>query len=103
MSVCAMHLSPVLILRELKAGNYAKARRFGLMDCVECGCCAFICPANVRIVQRIRLGKGVVRQQMADAKIRAEPEPGFHHLKMDTKRPENGFRLFQTSSKQYSS
>ena len=32
-----------------------------------------------------------------------EPEPGFHHLKMDTKRPENGFRLFQTSSKQYSS
>ena len=74
MSVCAMHLSPVLILRELKAGNYAKARRFGLMDCVECGCCAFICPANVRIVQRIRLGKGVVRQQMADAKIRAELE-----------------------------
>ena len=73
-SVCAMHLSPVLILRELKAGNYAKARRFGLMDCVECGCCAFICPANVRIVQRIRLGKGVVRQQMADAKIRAELE-----------------------------
>ena len=32
-----------------------------------------------------------------------EPEPGFLHLKMDTKRPENGIRLFQTSSKQYSS
>ena len=32
-----------------------------------------------------------------------EPEPGFLHLKMDTKRSENGFRLFQTSSKQYSS
>lgn len=73
-SVCAMHLSPVLILRELKAGKYAKAKKFGLMDCVECGCCAFICPANVRIVQRIRLGKNVVRQQMADARIRAELE-----------------------------
>ena len=32
-----------------------------------------------------------------------EQEPGFHHLKMDTKRPENGFRPFQTSGKQYSS
>lgn len=71
-STCAMRLSPVLILREMKAGNYAKAKRFGLMDCIECGCCAFVCPAKVAIVQRIRLGKNVVRQQMAEEKIKAD-------------------------------
>lgn len=73
-STCAMHLSPVLMIREMKAGNYSKAKQFGLMDCIECGCCAFVCPANIRIVQRIRLGKGVLRQQMMEAKIRADLE-----------------------------
>lgn len=64
-STCAMNLSPVLMLREMKAANYDKARKYGLMDCIECGCCAYVCPAHINIVQRVRLGKGVVRQQMA--------------------------------------
>lgn len=71
-STCAMRLSPVLIVRELKAGNVEKAKKFGLMDCIECGCCAFMCPANIRLVQRIRLGKGIVRMKMAEE--RAKPE-----------------------------
>ncbi|MCR5495455.1 MAG: electron transport complex subunit RsxC [Treponema sp.] len=71
-STCAMRLSPVLIVRELKAGNIDKARKFGLMDCIECGCCAFVCPANIRLVQRIRLGKGIVRMKMAEERAKAE-------------------------------
>ncbi len=71
-ATCAMHLSPVLILRELKAGNLEKARKFGLMDCIECGCCAYICPANVGLIQRIRLGKAAMRKKMADDKVKAE-------------------------------
>ena len=67
-STCAMHLSPVLIKRELEAQNYDKARKFGLMDCIECGCCAFVCPASINLVQRIRLGKAIVRQQMMTKK-----------------------------------
>ena len=63
-STCAMHLSPVLIKRALEAENFDKARSFGLMDCIECGCCAFVCPADINLVQRFRLGKAVVRQQM---------------------------------------
>ncbi|MCR5061784.1 MAG: electron transport complex subunit RsxC [Treponema sp.] len=68
---CAMRLSPALIVRELKAGNLDKARKFGLMDCIECGCCAFVCPAKVNLIQRIRLGKGLVRQKMAEEKAKA--------------------------------
>ena len=59
-STCAMHLSPVLIKRALEAENFDKARSFGLMDCIECGCCAFVCPADINLVQRFRLGKAVV-------------------------------------------
>ena len=71
-ATCAMKLNPVLMIREINAGNYSKAKRFGLMDCIECGCCAFICPAKIKIVQRVRLGKGVIRQQMAEEKIKAD-------------------------------
>jgi electron transport complex protein RnfC len=69
---CAMRLSPALIVRELKAGNIEKAKSFGLMDCIECGCCAFVCPAKVNLIQRIRLGKGIVRQKMAEEKAKAQ-------------------------------
>ncbi len=68
---CAMRLAPVMIIRELKAGNIDKAKKYGLMDCIECGCCAFVCPANVRLVQRIRIGKGIVRAKMAEARAQA--------------------------------
>ena len=67
---CAMRLSPALIVRELKAGNLDKAKNFGLMDCIECGCCAFVCPAKVNLIQRIRLGKGIVRQKMAEERAK---------------------------------
>lgn len=63
---CAMRLAPVMILRELKSGNVDKAKRFGLMDCIECGCCAFVCPAHIKIVQRVRLGKALARAKMAE-------------------------------------
>lgn len=70
-STCAMTLSPVLITKELEAGNLDKAKKFGLMDCIECGCCAYVCPAHIKIVQRIRLGKGQVRAKMAEERAKA--------------------------------
>lgn len=69
-----MSLSPVLMVRVLKAGNLEKAKRYGLMDCIECGCCAFVCPAHVKIVQRVRLGKNLVRAKMAEERAKAEAE-----------------------------
>lgn len=69
---CPMILSPVLIKNEILADNYKKAVDFGLMDCIECGSCTYSCPAKIRLVQRFRLGKNVVRQQMAEAKVKAD-------------------------------
>lgn len=69
---CAMKLSPVLIKREIEAGNYAKAKKYGLMDCIECGCCVFVCPASIKLVQRFRLAKALVRKQMAEERVKEE-------------------------------
>ncbi len=64
MQVCSCRLSPVLIIRALKADNLEEAKRCGLMDCVECGTCAYVCPARIKLVQRFRIGKAQVRAEM---------------------------------------
>lgn len=69
-STCAMRLYPILIVKEIQKGNLEKAKKFGLMDCIECGCCAFICPAHIKLVQRVRLGKNLVRQKMAEERAK---------------------------------
>lgn len=36
-----------------------------IMSCMECGCCAYSCPAGRRLVQAIRLGKFYVKKDGA--------------------------------------
>lgn len=40
-------------------------KKLDIMTCMECGCCAFSCPAKRRIVQAIRLGKYYVKKEAA--------------------------------------
>ena len=58
---CSCYLSPVLMVRALKTGKLDEAVKLGLMDCVECGACSFICPARIKLVQRFRIGKQLLR------------------------------------------
>lgn len=76
LQVCSCRLSPVLIVRALKAGNLDEAKRCGLMDCVECGTCAYVCPARIKLVQRFRIGKQLVRAEMAKKSARAAATKG---------------------------
>ena len=62
---CSCMLSPVLMVRALKVGNLDEALKLGLMDCVECGACSYICPAHIKLVQRFRIGKQLFRLKMA--------------------------------------
>jgi electron transport complex protein RnfC len=54
-----------MMVRELKADNIDGAKSYGLMDCIECGCCSYVCPGNVKLVQRFRMGKAIIRNLMA--------------------------------------
>ena len=62
---CSCYLSPVLMVRALKTGKLDDAVKLGLMDCVECGACSFICPAHIKLVQRFRIGKQLLRLKKA--------------------------------------
>ena len=54
---CACRLSPVVMNNALIAGDYDEAVAAGLLDCVECGTCSYVCPSRIKLVQRFREGK----------------------------------------------
>jgi electron transport complex protein RnfC len=33
---------------------------FGTLDCFECGCCSFVCPAHITHVSDVRTGKAEI-------------------------------------------
>jgi electron transport complex protein RnfC len=65
---CPMRLSPVLMNEALESGAYEEAVHYGLRDCIECGSCSYNCPARIKLVQRFRVGKILLREKLPPAK-----------------------------------
>ena len=55
--VCPIGLQPYLLDAYSDADCFDEAEQNGVMDCIECGCCAYTCPANRHLVQAMRLAK----------------------------------------------
>lgn len=41
--------------------NWEDLKQYNLMDCIECGSCAYICPANRPLTEAIKIGKAKLR------------------------------------------
>ncbi|MEI7942220.1 MAG: electron transport complex subunit RsxC [Candidatus Riflemargulisbacteria bacterium] len=55
---CTMRLRPnVLSMLSEKHKHKTALVEYDLLDCVECGCCSFVCPAKRNIVHYIKLSK----------------------------------------------
>ena len=63
-----MHLMPVLIYKAMYTGDAEDVMAVDLMDCIECGCCAYTCPAGVPLVLGFRAAKQRVRDAQAAAR-----------------------------------
>lgn len=57
---CPMFLAPLWIAAYGERGLHEQAERLGALDCMECGSCAYICPARRPLVQAIRHSKGEI-------------------------------------------
>lgn len=57
LDACPMGLSPNEVGIYVEAGRAEETGQFGVFECFECGCCAFVCPAKRPLVQFIRLAK----------------------------------------------
>jgi Na+-translocating ferredoxin:NAD+ oxidoreductase subunit C len=61
-SVCPIHLQPTVIALCARLGLVEKADSYNALDCIECGCCTYNCPATLPLVQSIREIKGAVME-----------------------------------------
>ena len=56
-----MKLMPVLMYKAMQTNDPEEMKASNLMDCIECGCCAYNCPAGVPLVLAFRSGKQKLR------------------------------------------
>ena len=69
-SACALNLEPYLLMTLSEKGEFERAERERITDCMECGSCNYTCPAGRPLLDYIRLGKSTVikmaRKRMAN-------------------------------------
>ncbi len=62
MYACPMFLNPTKLNSLVLRGEYEEFEKIHGMDCIECACCSYVCPAKINLVQSLRLGKAKVKQ-----------------------------------------
>jgi electron transport complex protein RnfC len=56
-SACPMGLQPYMLHAFSDLKRFEDCERYGIMNCIECGCCSFSCPSFRPLVDMIRVGK----------------------------------------------
>ena len=67
-SACPMALEPYYLSKLSRKGAWEVVEAHNITDCIECGSCAYNCPACVPLVLAFRSGKQIVRNAMAAKK-----------------------------------
>ena len=62
---CPMNLNPSYLGTVIENEKFDLAMKSNVMDCIECGACAYICPAHRPLVQHIRRAKAEIRSSTA--------------------------------------
>ena len=71
---CPLRLMPADIENAYKLKDGEMLEKLKVNLCMECGCCAFVCPARRPLVQVNKLAKGVLKEYQLQQKALAEIE-----------------------------
>jgi electron transport complex protein RnfC len=64
---CPMRLNPSVLSIFAERLRFEDAGEHHVLDCIECGCCAYLCPARRPMVHHFRRAKAEVRKNAAKA------------------------------------
>jgi len=64
---CPMLLNPSALSIFVERLHFDDAEAYHVLDCIECGCCAYICPSRRPMVHHFRRAKAEVRSKAAKA------------------------------------
>ncbi|MFN3550404.1 MAG: electron transport complex subunit RsxC [Endomicrobiia bacterium] len=60
--VCPMKLMPNFLSLYIEHKKWDKLNIYSLFDCIECGCCSYVCVAKRPIVAQIKYAKSVIKR-----------------------------------------
>ena len=63
-----MDLLPQQLYWYAKSENIEKALDYNLNACIECGCCAYVCPSNIPLTEYFTFAKALNRKLEREAK-----------------------------------
>lgn len=69
-NACPFSLNPPLIAKALAGKDTDALYKLGADVCMECGCCAFVCPANRPVVQNNKIAKAELKEALARKKAK---------------------------------
>jgi electron transport complex protein RnfC len=67
-AACSFNQQPYLLMTLAEKGLWDRAELEGITECMECGSCSYVCPANRPLLDYIRLGKATVNRLVRERK-----------------------------------
>ena len=64
--VCPMFLIPCDIASLVENKKIERAKELSILDCIECGSCAYVCPTRRKLVHHIKFGKAELAVKRAE-------------------------------------
>jgi len=62
--VCPVYLMPISLYHYSRSLNYDQAENaYGLFDCIECGCCSYVCPGRLPLMESIKHAKAEINDR----------------------------------------
>ncbi|MCS7232393.1 MAG: 4Fe-4S dicluster domain-containing protein, partial [Elusimicrobiota bacterium] len=56
---CPLELEPLEFVKCYQQNNLSLAQKFNIKNCIECGCCQYVCASKIPIVEMIKREKNI--------------------------------------------
>ena len=80
-SVCPMNLEPVFMYMYYSKRDFENMEKYHILDCFECGSCAFNCPARMPLTHAFKTAKLMFRAKADKEKAKAAAEAAAKEAK----------------------
>ena len=61
--ICPVDILPQLTYKAVLAEEVEEALEHGLLDCVECGLCTYVCPSKIELTESLKSAKAAYRKE----------------------------------------
>ena len=85
-----------------RAKNFGKTQEYHIFDCIECGCCSYVCPSRIPLVQYFRFAKSEIwaREREKNASDQAKARFEFKQLREEREKAEKAEKLAKAAAAQ---